>query len=1056
MSPASTYRLDRSAPAPLPVPVLDAQQQRVVDHPGGPLRVLAGPGTGKTTTLAEAVVQRVTGRLVPVDQILVVTFGRQAAAQLRDRITARLGRTVREPVARTIHSYAYGVLRLAALRAGSPAPRLLAAAEQDVIVRELLTGPQAAALWPAELAPALATHGFADQLRDLLAWAVERGLGPAQLEGLGVRHRRPEWVAAGRFMREYQQVTSLQLPGYFDAAELISAAMSAFEADPELLRLERDRRRHVFVDEYQDVDPAQADLLHLLAAGAAEFVVVGDPDQSIYAFRGSQPRALAEFVDRFQAAVPPVPVPAVALLTCRRFGGQLLSASRRLARLLPPPVEHRELVAAAGTPPGSVQIGVYRSVAEEAMAAAAVFRRAHLVDGMAWSQMAVIVRSAITTADPLRRALVAAGVPVDVGGITQPFAAQPLVNALVAALRYCLAPPSEAVAADAAVEALLASPLAGADQLALRRLYRTLNLHARAAGATEPGGAGVPGRLAELAGNPARAAALPPAVGAPLMRLAAILDAGWRAADRTDRDLEQVLWAVWSASRMERALEARSLAGGIAGQAADRDLDAVVELFAAAARFADQFDHRSALEFADTVAGQLLPEVRATAGRERQTVRILTAHASKGLEWELVWVAGVQDGGWPDLRRRGSVLAADLLADVVAGHAMPGTALTDVALAEERRLFYVAVTRARRRLVVSAVSDAQSTPSRFLTELVAPSSSSGGEPSGDHPMVPVEPGLHLPALVAELRAVVTDPGADPSPRQQAAVVLAELATQGVPGAHPDSWWGLAESTWDGPIRAPADGLVKISPSGLQGYQRCQLQALMGELGARDGEPPVSASLGTVIHAVAAEAPDLADRADLERRLDAVWDALEFGAPWYAQDRRRAASQFLDRLSDWFIASRAAGLQTLGVEVPVDVAIGDDAVLVGRVDRLERDAEGRTVVVDLKTSRTGVGTTDLAQHPQLQAYQLAVRLGAFAGAPDHPGGARLVQLAPTAGKNVEQIQPPLDDPALVEQVITDLAAVLRGAQLLATVHAGCERCAIRYFCPAQPTSRSVTS
>src|SRR6476469_8643240 len=202
------YRLVRSLPAPLRrPPELDTGQRLVVEHPGGPLLVLAGPGTGKTTTLVEAAVARVESG-VPVENLLMLTFSRRAAGELRDRITARLGRAVREPVARTLHSYAFGVLRLANLAQGLPAPRLLAGPEQDLILRELLDGRDPP-LWPVELRPALRTRAFAGELRDLLMRAVERGLDGAGLAALGRAHRRPDWVAAGTFLREYHDVTSL-------------------------------------------------------------------------------------------------------------------------------------------------------------------------------------------------------------------------------------------------------------------------------------------------------------------------------------------------------------------------------------------------------------------------------------------------------------------------------------------------------------------------------------------------------------------------------------------------------------------------------------------------------------------------------------------------------------------------------------------------------------------------------------------------------------------------------------------------------------------------------
>src|SRR5947208_7074420 len=125
----AAYRLVRPVRPVAAAPELDAAQRAVVEHAGGPLLVLAGPGTGKTTTLVESVVDRV-ARGVPIDQVLMLTFSRRAAGEMRDRVTARLGQTIREPVARTLHSYAFGVLRLANRRGADldvplPPPRLL-------------------------------------------------------------------------------------------------------------------------------------------------------------------------------------------------------------------------------------------------------------------------------------------------------------------------------------------------------------------------------------------------------------------------------------------------------------------------------------------------------------------------------------------------------------------------------------------------------------------------------------------------------------------------------------------------------------------------------------------------------------------------------------------------------------------------------------------------------------------------------------------------------------------------------------------------------------------
>src|SRR3954463_9551920 len=204
------YRLVRT-PEPLveppaAQPCLDAAQQAVVDHPGGPLLVLAGPGTGKTTTLVEAVVARVE-RGVDPDQVLVLTFSRKAADERRERIAARVGRTVREPAAYTFHSWCFALLRAHA--EPGRLPRLLSQPERDVRIRELLQGhAEGAGLvrWPAALRPALRTRGFAREVAALFDRARERGLDGAGLRALGVAHDRPAWVAAATFLEEYLDV----------------------------------------------------------------------------------------------------------------------------------------------------------------------------------------------------------------------------------------------------------------------------------------------------------------------------------------------------------------------------------------------------------------------------------------------------------------------------------------------------------------------------------------------------------------------------------------------------------------------------------------------------------------------------------------------------------------------------------------------------------------------------------------------------------------------------------------------------------------------------------
>ena len=1015
------------------VPTLDDAQRQVVEHRSGPLVVLAGPGTGKTTTLVEAAAARVAAG-APVESILMLTFGRRAAGELRDRLTARLGRTVREPLARTFHSYAFGVLRMAAVADELPAPRLLSGPEQDVVLRELVAGDleRGTSNWPAELTPALSTRGFAGELRDLLLRAVERGLDGTDLAELGRARGRADWVAAGSFLDEYQDVTALARPGAYDPAELIQAAVAALRLDPELLAGERRRRRRIFVDEYQDTDPAQTELLELISAGADELVIVGDPDQSIYTFRGADPGAMRAAADRFGGAE------VIALGTSRRSGAALLDATRRVALRLPGPVAQRRLVAAPGLPPGVVEVSLLRSATEEAGYLAGVLRRAHLEDGMPWSRMSVIVRSTTASLPILRRALSSAGVPVAVRGEDLPLPEQPAVAHVITALRGALDP---ATITEDIAEQLLLGPIGRADPMMLRRLNRELRRLARAGGDEQ-----LDQLLAAAVNDPLGAGLLSNRVRRPVERVANVLAAG-RTALAEGRSAEDVLWEIWATSGLAPAWDHASLAGGVAGAGADRDLDSVIELFNAAARFTDRLPSASVHEFLEHLSAQQVPgDSLAGRGAAPDAVQILTAHASKGLEWDLVCVAGVQEGTWPNLRLRGSLLGSEQLVDTLAGNASPGVSIMAPQLAEERRLFYVAVTRARRRLVVTAVSGDDEQPSRFLDEL---------DPvEGERPLTRPARGVHLPGLVAELRAAVTNPDVTGEVRSDAATELARLANAGVPGAHPDDWWGLAELSDTGPAADP-DRPVRVSPSRVESFLRCELRTLLVDLGARDNDE-IAASLGNLVHEIAATAPD-ADLPTLQRMLDEQWSTLDFGAQWFSRNERVRAQEFLVRLAGWLRTSRAE-LELVGVEQDFAVSVGD-AELRGRVDRLERMADGSLVVIDLKTGKSKPSKDDLPENPQLGVYQLAVELGGFDAEPSQEtrsGGARLVQLG-TKG-DAEQRQAPLaeaEDPDWVKDQIAHVASRMRGGEFSATVNKYCGHCDLLACCPLTPAGKQVT-
>ncbi|WP_411071933.1 ATP-dependent helicase [Streptomyces sp. cmx-4-25] len=1137
------YRLVRTAPAPLDPPRLDATQREVVEHDGGPLLVLAGPGTGKTTTLVEAVAARVEKGADP-ERLLVLTFSRRAAVELRDRMAARLGGR-RPPQATTFHSYCYALIR-AHQDAGLFAEplRLLSGPEQDLAVRELLAGQidlEKSGLggirWPDELRACLTTRGFADEVRAVLARSRELGLEPDALARFADRVGRPDWKAAAGFLAEYLDVLDLQ--GVLDYTELVHRAV-LLAGSVTLPRYDA-----VYVDEYQDTDPAQVRLLHALAGGGRSTVVAfGDPDQSIYAFRGADVNGILDFPDSFGGAG------IRALGTSRRSGARLLAATRELARRMPVPRlpadrvrAHRELTAVRDG--GLAEAYTYPTASAESENIADLLRRAHLEDGVPWQDMAVLTRAGASL-PALRRALTSAGVPVETDAADTPLRHEPAVAPLLLALRAVSGAGAPAGAgaqgpgADATAEsvqggspvdaldvlsvegsggqaapdgiepdgpsgthagagtdadagagaatdagtgaapdrhgdggwldtetalALLASPLAGVDPADLRRLGRALRDEERAAGNKVPPPSDV--LLARALAEPERLVAHDPAHTHGVQRLGRLLR-DTRTLLAAGGTAEEALWELWKGTPWSGRLERAALRGGPAGRNADRDLDAVCALFETAARAEERVGGRGVVNFLEELDAQDIAADTLTRRHTRpDAVRLMTAHRSKGLEWGLVVVAGVQEGLWPDLRRRGSLLEADRIGrDGLAEPLTPGALL-----AEERRLFYVAATRARDRLVVTAVKAAAEDgdqPSRFLTEF-------GAEPK-DVPGRPRRP-LAVSALVAELRATTVDPDASPALRDAAAHRLARLAAltddEGqplVPAAHPDRWWGLFEPTRATTPLRDRDRPVALSPSSLDNLvSTCSLQWFLGREVKADAPATAAQGFGNVVHVLADEVASGRAPADLDvlmARLDSVWDALAFDAPWKSAQEKQNARAALERFLSWHVMDRA-GRTPAASEHDFDVTLeaGEYEVRIrGSMDRVETDAQGRAYVVDFKTGKSAPTRDEVARHPQLAVYQLAVREGAldevFDGRRPEPGGAELVQLRQAAPKKEGgdalpkvQAQEPLSG-EWVGELLAGAAGRVLDERFTPTTGQHCATCSFRASCSARPEGRHV--
>ncbi len=1117
----------------------------MVDHRSGPLLVLAGPGTGKTTTLVESVADRIARGGDP-ERILVLTFSRKAAVELRDRMALRIG-AARAPRATTFHSFGYALVRAHQDSDLFVEPlRLLSGPEQDVTVRELLAGQVdlerlglAHVRWPDELRACLTTRGFADEVRAVLARSRELGLGPDALAAFARRIGRPDWRAAAVFLAEYLDVLDLQ--GVLDYAELVHRAV-LLARRPEVAAHLTAQYDAVYVDEYQDTDPAQVRLLHALADGGRTLVAFGDPDQSIYAFRGADVNGILDFPTAFPRA-DGRPAPVGVLRTARRSGSGLLAATRLLTQRMPLtrlPADkvraHRELTPVRDG--GRVEAYTYPTAGTELDNIADILRRAHLEDGVPWRDMAVLVRAGSRTIPTLRRALTSAGVPLDIDGDDLPLRHEPAVAPLLTALRAVAeaeadtgartgerpgAVGSEADAdprADADADAggdpeidpdidpdadadayvdeggdaatkpsrgehayradepcwlstetaltLLTSPLAGMDAADLRRLGRALRDERRAAGNPLPPPSDE--LLAQALAEPERLAVHDPAYARGAQRLGALLR---KARERLagGGSAEEALWDLWDGTPWPTRLERSARRGGAAGRNADRDLDAVCALFATAARAEERTGGRGALNFLEEIdAEDIAADTLARRAVRPDAVRLMTAHRSKGLEWRLVVVAGVQEGLWPDLRRRGSLLEADRIGrDGLAEPLSPGALL-----AEERRLFYVAATRARERLVVTAVkapADDGDQPSRFLTEL-------GVEPA-DVTGRPRRP-LAVAALVAELRATTVDPRVSEPLREAAARRLARLAALTdedgrplVPSAHPYRWWGMWDPTESKVPLRDRDQPVTLSGSALdQLANTCALQWFLGREVKADAPATTAQGFGNVVHVLADEVASghtPADLAVLMERLDSVWNALAFDAPWKSAQEKANARVALERFLKWHVMDRA-GRTPVASEHDFDVTLeaGEYEVRIrGQMDRVETDADGRAYVVDFKTGKQAPTSSEVARHPQLAVYQLAVREGAvdeaFDGVRPQPGGAELVHLRQGApkrdgGETLPKVQAQESQEGPEGEWVGDLLATAAGKVLderfTPTAGQHCTHCSFRASCSARPEGRHV--
>ena len=962
----------------------------------GPQLVVGGPGTGKTEFLvrrAQTLIDRGEG-----GGLLVVTFSRRGAADLESRISDAVARSLPAVDVTTYHSFARRLLETHSDRRGwERSPEVLPGPDQKRLIAGMLA-EEDPAQWPLPYRGLLGTRTLADEVTDFVLRCREQLVDADGLEAFG----RDDWRGLDRFIDRYD--AELRTRNVVDYGTLLSEA-AALLADGDVLdQLDR-QYRHVLVDEYQDTTHAQAVLLERLTRTHRHITAAADPYQSIYSFRGAELENVARFPDQFSDRMG-TPARRIVLTTSHRVPQEILDAAVRVTSHALPGAAGKVI---ATTADGSVETYRFEQQVEEAEWVASEIERLHLEQQIPYGRIGVFTRSKRRFLGPLSRALERRDVPHD-----RPDARlvdQPAVRFTLDVVIAATEAPAEASQAVRRIllGPLFRTPLARLREIERQRLYGEMSWPDAIRRYVKDGEV-----LAGFVEDPAWAGERPASVG--LWEL-------WSS-------LPQIHWIVADDDASQHRAAWSSLAQ-VLGRWNDREPAGTLDQYR---RFAE----------ADEFEASPLLAYQAERG---DRVTLTTLHQSKGLEFDVVFIADAVEGVFPDLRTRDSLLNTR--------HLQPSLP-TDTAgylrfrLDEERRLAYTAMTRATHRVVWTATdsgySEGTGIPSRFLALAAGTKTveEAATRPAGrSRPITTRE-------AESALRRTLIDPAMPTPQRLAAAAVLAEGPEHGL--RHPDDFAGYLDP---GPDTGVVGDTVRLSPSQADLYEKCPRRyVLERRLGIGDSDS-VYADFGSLVHDVLETVESAAtDRGDQHATLDEALDEL---------DRQLFTGRFGGGAFDraWRRRGRE-GLTTLYESWPSDgMPIAHEHELrlehegtewVGRADRIEARAGG-LAVVDYKTSKTPAVVADAEGSLQLGFYVLGSRNDpalADTGIAD-----QAEMWFPLARKTSVAVRP--FDIEQLPEIEARMQAVAEGIgeeHWPPRPNDGCSNCSVRSICPARPEGREA--
>ena len=635
---------------------INSDQQAAIEHDRGPLLVLAGAGSGKTLVVTQRIA-RLMSRGTPPRAILAMTFTNKAAEEMASRVESLVGPKASEATIGTFHSFGLRVLTEETKALGFHDGRfaIFDQADQAGVVRETLRSERADRRWDI--------------------WAILQRISKAKNEFVPADGYKP------REGDEYDEITARVYPRYiealksfhaFDFDDLICEVVLLFRRRADVLEKWRSRFWYVLVDEYQDTNHAQVELVRVLAEEHGNICVVGDDDQSIYGWRGADVRNILDFEQHFPGAK------VVKLQSNYRSTDAILSVANAVIHKSSARRHEKRLMA---TRAGGEKVQVVVATDPEVEAAFIADESQRMLnDGAKARDIAVLYRSN-GLSEPLETAFREREIPVRVLGGTQ-FYERKEVKDLIAYLRVATAPRDEI-----ALRRIINYPARGIGPVALERL------------ATYAAARDVPlWSAVERAGS--------------IDNLASPAVAGCTALSLAIEEARKKLDALLPSGEVARfvirevALEA-DIAVGSGSTAIAARRRGNLEFFL---KVLDRHDLAGKRGVKDLAA--LLRVLSLNTEIEQDdpgnVVTLATMHGTKGLEFDTVFVAGVEDGIIPHAR------TLDARA----------TDVDQQDIEEERRLFYVAVTRAKRRLFLCRAKQRSlrgksmpKTPSRFLCEI---------------------------------------------------------------------------------------------------------------------------------------------------------------------------------------------------------------------------------------------------------------------------------------------------------------------------------------------------